>query len=140
MTLMELLTVVMIIGILAGITIPSYRRYLMRANRTDATTTLLRIASAQEKHIMQYGTYVTATASMPNAHSAGGLGLGTTTERGFYNITLAATATGYTATARPVATLGQQADTDCRTLTINETGARTATNVGGTNTTGQCFR
>ena len=109
MTLMELLTVIVIIGILAGISIPSYRRYLMRANRTDATTMLLRVASAQEKHIVQYGTYVTTTASLPAAHSAGGLGLATTSERGFYNIVLAPTATGYTATATPVATLGQNA-------------------------------
>src|SRR5262245_28765629 len=106
-TLMELLTVVMVIAILAAIAVPSYRRYLLRAQRSDATTALLRMQAAQEKHFLQYGVYVTTTASLPNAHSAGGLGLPTLSERGFYNIEVASSTTGYTFTAKPVTGGGQ---------------------------------
>jgi type IV pilus assembly protein PilE len=137
-TLMELLTVVVIIGILASIAIPSYRRYLLRSHRGDATTALLRLAGAQEKHMLQYGVYVTATGSIPNAHSAGGLGLGTVSDQGFYNITLAPSATGYLATA--TATAGQADDLRCRTYTVDENGVKKAYDSTSADTTSECFR
>jgi len=40
-TLMELLTVIVILGILASIAFPSYRTYLIRAQRAEAKTALL---------------------------------------------------------------------------------------------------
>ena len=71
---LELLTVVVVVAILASLAVPSYRRYLIRAQRSDATTALLRMAASQEKHVPQYGVYVTATASFrtrtPRADSA----------------------------------------------------------------------
>jgi type IV pilus assembly protein PilE len=140
MTLMELLTVIMILGILAAIAVPSYRRYLQRAQRSDATTALLRLQSAQEKHYLQYGVYVTATANLPNLPTAGGLGLGTVSERGFYNLAVAATATGYTATATPVAGGGQADDLSCATFTITEAGTKQALNSTSVDTTATCYR
>jgi len=139
-TLMELLTVVTVLAILASIAIPSYRRYLLRAQRSDATTALLRLTTAQEKHYLQYGTYVTVPANLPNAHSAGGLGVSATSERGYYTLSVAPRATGYTATATPIAGAGQSEDTTCRTFTIDENGTRTSVNSGGGDTTAQCFR
>ena len=139
-TLLELLTVIVIIGILAAISVPTYRNYLLRAQRSDATTSLLRLASAQEKHMLQYGVYVTDTASVPNTPQTGGLGLSTTTEHGFYAIEVAATATGYTATATPLVGTGQHEDTECAILTVNESGTKGATNTAGTDSTAKCFR
>jgi type IV pilus assembly protein PilE len=139
-TLLELLTVVVILGVLASIAVSTYRRYLLRAQRSDATTALLRLATQQEKHFIQYGTYVTATANLPLAHSAGGLALSATSANGFYTLAVAPSATGYTATATPIAAKGQNADTDCRTFTITETGAKTSVNSGGTDTSTICYR
>ena len=65
-TLIELLTVVVIVAILASIAVPSYRNYLIRAQRTDATTALLRIQSGMEKYLVQNGKYTT------DVDSAGG--------------------------------------------------------------------
>ena len=48
-TLIELMTVVAVLGIIAAIAIPSYRRYMVRANRTDAKTALLQTAQALER-------------------------------------------------------------------------------------------
>ena len=139
-TLLELLTVVLILGILASIAVPSYRRYLLRAQRSDATTTLLRVQASQEKHFLQYGVYVTSTANMPNAQTAGGLGIAATTERGFYAITLTNTATGYTATATPIVGKGQSEDTQCATFAITEAGTKSASDSASTDSTVQCFR
>jgi type IV pilus assembly protein PilE len=137
-TLMELLVVVVIIGILASIAVPSYRSYMLRAQRTDATAALLRIAAAQEKFYLQNNTYATnaqlATAP-PN-----GLGIGAT-EHGYYNLSITAqSAAGFTAQAVAPSTSAQYRDTDCRTFTINETGQKTALNASATTNTATCWR
>jgi len=139
-TLLELLTVVVIIGVLTSVAIPSYRRYTMRAQRSDATAALLRIAAAQEKFYLQNNTYTTTVG-------AGGLNLGGTTnsERGWYSWTIAAPAgltigTGYLATASAIAGQAQATDTDCATFTVRETGERGAANSGGTSNTAACWR
>jgi type IV pilus assembly protein PilE len=139
-TLMELLTVIIVISILASLAVPSYRRYLLRAQRSDATTALLRMQSAQEKHFLQYGVYVLTTGNIPNAHSAGGLGLPTVSERGFYNIAVAPTATGYTLTATPVPGGGQSADTGCVSFSVTEAGTKQAFNSSAVDSTTTCFR
>lgn len=139
-TLMELLTVVTVVAILASVAVPSYRRYIQRSQRSDATTTLLRVASAQEKHFLQYGTYVTTTADIGKAHKDGGLGVPATSEQGFYTIALGSTTTGYTATATPISGKGQHDDKDCVSFAVNENGTRTAKNNGGTDNTKNCFR
>ena len=139
-TLMELLTVVVIVAVLASIAIPSYRRYLIRAQRSDATTALLRLAAVQEKHFLQYGTYVTATADLPNTHATGGLAMPAISEQRFYDLAVAPTGTGYQATARPRAGGGQTDDRVCATFFIDETGRKWSQGSGGADTTAQCFR
>ncbi len=48
MTLIELMVVVAIVAILSTLAVASYRRYVLRANRTDATSALLRIQVAED--------------------------------------------------------------------------------------------
>ena len=138
-TLLELMTVVLVIGILSAIAIPSYRQYTMRAQRSDATAALLRIASAQEKFYLQNNTYTTTVG-------AGGLNLGSgNSERGWYTISVAAPAgftiaTAYVATATAASGQPQITDLKCRTFTIRETGERGAADSGGTTNTANCWR
>ncbi|HEX5160972.1 MAG TPA: type IV pilin protein [Steroidobacteraceae bacterium] len=139
-TLMELLTVIVVVAILATVAIPSYRRYLQRSQRADATTALLRLAATQEKHYMQYGTYVTNTSSITLPHNSGGLGLLADSDSGFYTMSVASTTTGYSATATAISGKGQYDDTTCRTFSINESGRRTAASSTGTDTSTKCFR
>jgi len=127
-TLIELLTVIVVLGILSTIAVTSYRSFTLRANRTDATTTLLRIQVAQEKFFLQNSRYASGSTELTAAPPAGlGLGLraGDLTLNGYYAITLdAADATHYTATA--TATAGQTQDTAaCLTFTLDEQGTRT---------------
>lgn len=142
-TLMELLVVIVVVGILASIAIPSYRRYLHRAQRTDATAALLRLQTAQEKNYLQYGRYITTTANLANAPGTGasaGLGILTTSERGFYSLAVESTTTGYRATATPVSGKGQADDKTCATFRIDETGTKYAASNTSADKTQECFR
>jgi type IV pilus assembly protein PilE len=129
MTLIELMTVVVVIAVLGSIAVSSYRSYLLRTNRTEARMALLRVQAAQEKFFLQNSRYAT-NAELDDAPPAG-LGIPTTTPSNYYAISLIdVTDTAYTAQA--VATNGQTQDTAaCRTLTINQNGTRTpAQNTG----------
>ncbi|MCO8081402.1 type IV pilin protein [Acinetobacter lwoffii] len=55
-TLIEILIVVVILGILAAISIPSYNQYIIKANRVDAQTTLVDIASKIQRYKVSQGS------------------------------------------------------------------------------------
>jgi len=120
MTLVELLTVMMILAVLSTIAVSSYRRYLIRANRTDATTALLRIQVAEEKFFLQNNRYtdqVTADLGFASA----------TTSGGYYTLAVAPAAGGTLATsyvATASATSKQADDTTCVSLAIDDQGQR----------------
>lgn len=137
-TLIELMVVVLILGIIAGVAIPSYRGYMVRSQRTDATSALLRLATAQEKFYLQNNTYA-ANAVLATDPPAG-LGIDGT-EHGWYTLTItAADATGWTARAAAVSSGPQGEDADCQAFTLNDRGIRTATNAGGSPSTEDCWR
>jgi len=119
MTLIELMVVVAIVAILASLAVGSYRRYVLRANRTDATSALLRIQVAEEKFFLQNNAY---TIDL----SPAGLNVSSPTPNGFYTVAVAAGATGIATSfqATATATGAQTADTSCQTLTIDDQGLR----------------
>jgi type IV pilus assembly protein PilE len=122
-TLIELVIVVAIVAILALIAVPGYRAYLLRSHRVEATASLLALAAAQEKHYLQNNTYTTELEDAP----PDGLGMEAVSENGFYDIDITSGDTaGFVATA--TAKGGQADDTRCASFTIDETGAKTATN------------
>lgn len=123
-TLIELVVVMVIIGILAAIAIPSYRQYVIRSQRVDATAGLLRLATAQEKFYLQNNTY--ATQAQIAVAPPAGLGIAGT-EHGWYTLTITdSSAAGFTATAVPVAG-GPQAGDACQLFQVNDRGVKTAT-------------
>lgn len=121
MTLLELMTVIVILGILSTIAVNSYRGYLLRSNRTEARIALLRVQAAQEKFFLQNSRYANP------GELTSGLGQPATTQGGLYAISLQ-TPTATTYVARAAAQNGQLADAAaCHTMTINQLGARTPT-------------
>ncbi len=128
MTLIELMIVVVVLGIIIAIGVPSYRGYITRANRVDATSALLRLAANQERFYMQNNTYA-SNAELAAALPAG-LGI-PGTDHGYYDLTIAAAGggltVGYTASASVVGGESQSSDKDCWVFTVNELGLRTAT-------------
>lgn len=136
-TLVELLIVIVVVAILAGIAVPNYRQYLIRSNRTDATAALLRIAAAQEKFYLQNNRYADTDEFADPVPD--GLGIGNT-ERNLYTLNVALTATGFTATATAPSTSSQYADRECRSFTITETGERGALSPSNTNARSACWR
>jgi type IV pilus assembly protein PilE len=124
-TLLELLTVLVLVAILSSIAVANYRQYALRANRSDATGALLRIQVAEEKFFLQNNTYTTNVTAAPPT----GLGLSSPSPNGFYTLAVAADpnstnsiATSFLATA--TATGSQAHDTSCATLTIDDQGRR----------------
>ncbi|MEO8445098.1 MAG: type IV pilin protein [Gammaproteobacteria bacterium] len=133
-TLIELMTVVVIMGILTTASMAGYRQYVRRANRVDATSALLRLSTAQERFYLQNGHYAT-TADELSAPPPAGLGT-PETERGFYELSIApggaGPEAGYAATATASASGAQRDDDDCRSFSIDQTGKRSASDAGGT--------
>ncbi len=63
-TLTELMTVVIIIGILAAVAIPSFRAYILKSRTTEATTFLGEIKQRQEAYRAEYGQYCNVSGSL----------------------------------------------------------------------------
>ena len=67
-SLIELMVVLAVFAILSTIAVGSYRRYALRATRTEARLSLLAIQVAQEKFFLQNNQYAQdiATAGQPD--------------------------------------------------------------------------
>jgi type IV pilus assembly protein PilA len=63
-TLIELMIVIAIIGILAGIAIPQYSLYRTRSFNAAAQADLRNAATAQEAYFMDHGTYSSLTSNL----------------------------------------------------------------------------
>lgn len=120
-TLIELLVVVALFSIILTYSVSSYRQYVQRANRTDATALLLRVGAAQERFYLDNNRYAQA-ADEPGFDAP-------ISEHGHYELNILPGPSGdaaldYIATATPVDGGDQADDADCRELSITEAGVR----------------
>ena len=127
-TLIELVIAVAIVGILASFAISTYQSSVLKARRTDAKVTLTTLAQKQERHYTQNMEYADTLAT---------LGAGTTSDEGYYTLALTGSATTFTLTA--TATGAQVKDTVCTSLSITHTGAESAVNDSGADTSSTCW-
>lgn len=131
-TLVELMIVIVVVGILASIAIPSYSSYLIRAKRTDAKTELLAVAQQLERCYTRTNTYNNAdcTPALPRYTPNGAVAAKAT-----YQITGEVAAQTFTLTATPKN--GQASDSKCANFTLNQVGAKA---VSGSMAAQQCWQ
>ncbi len=110
-TLIELMITVAIVGILASIAYPQYGSYVQKTRRTDGHLALLSEVQTMERCKSTRYSYANCELSRSSSPEDN------------YTLTLSKTASVFTITATGQ---GLQAnDTDCKTMTINQLGART---------------
>lgn len=141
-TLIELLVVLAIVALIATIAVPSYRSYIIRSQRTDATSALLKIAAAQEKFFLQNNTY--ATESLRATAQPNGLGIAGS-DNGWYTLAIVAPTTAcpitecWVATATPTTGERQASDSECTEFRLTSAGVKSAKK-GTTDNSANCWR
>ena len=139
-TLIEVLTALIVVAVLAAIAIPTWRNHLLRVRRAEAISALTALQSEQDRFFGIHARYADAAAL--SRKPPDGLGRAATSERGFYAIELRTADDGlsYTATARALARPGDAPDARCAQLSIDHLGIRRALDAGGADRSGDCWR
>ncbi|HUQ09065.1 MAG TPA: type IV pilin protein [Steroidobacteraceae bacterium] len=133
-TLLEILVVLLVVGIIAALAMPSYRQHMVRVNRTEATSTLYEIASAEERHYLHRGSYTSDVTGAPPE----GLGLARDgAHRYEYTVSIAGDGQSFIARATPVRDGGQDSDAECLGFSLDHRGRRA---VSGSRDTSSCWR
>jgi type IV pilus assembly protein PilE len=135
-TLVELMVVVVVLAIISSIAVPTYRKYLIRAQRSEGKIALLQLQTAEEKFYLQNNTYTDKVTDSSTAESPG-LGLPGTSETGKYRVTVVTGVGGQTYIATATPEKGQTDDKDCAKLTVDERGVR---GISGTKTPEFCWK
>lgn len=125
LTLIELMIVVAIVAILAGITYPSYQNYIKKSRRSQAQSVMLDATNREQQYILDKRQYTNSfTAMNLTFDDYDCTSVATECTNNYYKITIAvdntATPPEYTITATA---LNQQVSDG--NLTLDSTGAKT---------------
>lgn len=159
-TLVELMVTVAILGIIAAFVIPSYNAQVRKSGRSDAITSLGRVAQDLERCRSDFLRYTPDAVTAPDPGCTDYRN-GVNSDRGLYNIAARAIAgidddppnpdpdaagapaqndLDFTLRADPADGSRQEGDTRCRVFVLDHTGNRLAFNTDGEDTTSECWR
>jgi type IV pilus assembly protein PilE len=115
-SLIELLVAICILGILAGISYPSYISQIQKARRSDAHTALLLLAARMEYYFTEHNEYTGADLNK--------LGLRETSAQNFYRLEIVSPSpSSFKLTAIPI---GPQASDPCGSLSLDHINQKNA--------------
>lgn len=124
-SLLELITTLGIIAILAGLSYPAYSDYMRKSRRADATVTLMELQLAQEKQRASQPSYAKTLAELGQTTNADGI---FQTPGGHYQLTMPDPSTSgldktmaYQITATPLTT--HQKEDSCTAFVVTQQGA-----------------
>jgi len=126
-TLIEMMIVVVIVGILAAIALPSYSEYVTRSKIIDGTTKLGDFRAQMEKYFLDNRTYLNGSdCGVPDKPAGAGDAFG---------IACTGTATTYTITATGSAAKGMSGFS----YTITQTGLKGSSGPSGDYSNSNCW-
>ncbi len=114
-SLIEVMIALVIIGILASASLPSYLLFVNKQRRSDAQQLLMENASRLQRCLTMAGAYDAGCILM------------TESQEGHYELNPTLTQQTWSLTATPAADSPQTEDTECQTLTLDHTGNKSAT-------------
>lgn len=129
-TLIELMIVIVIVGILAGVAYPGYQDYVERSRRADAKSLVLLTGQRLERCYANNATYDgCVTAPLDSTE-------------GYYQASVATQSSAptlYTVTVVALTSGPQINDTDCARFVLDQSGTRSAFDADDGETTGTCW-
>jgi type IV pilus assembly protein PilE len=133
-TLIEVMVVLVVLALLAGVALPSYQSSVRKSRRADARAALVTTAQLMERYSTEhtgsgYSTATLSTIAGPTVVAK------PASDNGFYQLSLTnLTATTFTLLATPQSA---QASDGCATFTLDERGVRGVS--GGTLAVADCW-
>jgi len=125
-TLIELMTVVAVVGILAALAYPSYVQQVRKGKRADAQAAMMAAQQYMQRYFSSAGSYQGASlpASMAQSPQSGAK---------IYDIAVTVPDTGaaaYRAYTITATLAGSNVDPECGDLTLSDTGAKSQSGAG----------
>ena len=138
-TIIEVLTAMVVIVVLAALAVPMWRAHLLRVHRADGRAALIEAQAAQDAFFGAHARY--ASGAEAAAKPPGGLGVKTISAHGFYRIEVRSSsdALGFTVTAHAVSVAGQPSDSRCIELSLDQNGRRRAVDSDGKDRSADCW-
>jgi Tfp pilus assembly protein PilE len=128
-TILEALTLVVALVVVAAVTIPLWRTHELRTHREAAMKVLLAIQAEQDRHFGEHARYAPLNQLKTRLAIAGYT----------FEVQRGEDQLSYVATAKVVPLAGQTPDARCARLSVDQHGRHFATNESGQDSTADCW-
>jgi len=132
-SLIELMVVVVIIGILSAIAVPSYQNYVIRTNRSLAQAALVQLATVMEQYRIRNNNSYTGATLGAGGIFPNGVPLDATAANQLYTLSIdnPIPSDSYVLRATPIANTAAANDPTVASFILTSTGQKLYRTVGG---------